>query len=315
MTDYGIDVASFNTITDWTRVRTAGNSWAWSKATQSGSYTNPLFAAQMDGGRRAGLVMGAYHFPDPRVSVATNVAHFVSVAKARGAFEDGALLPMLDMENSAAEGITWSAGGANGFIAAFRDALRAATGQHLLCVYASESWWASGFLTPGVWADGGVFLCAAQYTGQPGQLGWSHPRLAIHQYTDAAPTPGSQGLTDRSVIVGGYTLADLTVGGDMALDPNDPVVQQLLAGANSVQFGKAGVRTAGELAFAVDKLQQQITAIQGALTAEEADLLAAVKALPAAAVDVNALAKALADGGLPAQLVTALLAVLSKAAA
>lgn len=315
MSDYGIDVASFNTIEDWTRVRAAGNTWAWSKATQGSGYTNPLFASQMASGQAAGLAMGAYHFPDPRVSVATNVAHFVSIARARNAFAEGAFIPMLDLENSAAEGITWSAGGANGFIPAFRDQLRAATGQRLLCVYASESWWASGFLTPSVWADDGVFLAAAQYTGQPGQLGWSHPRLAVHQYTDQAPTPGAQGLTDRSVLVGSWTLADLTVGGDMALDPKDPVVQQLLAGAQSVQFGQEGVRVAGDLAYAVDQLRTQVTALQGAETAEEAALLAALKALQPATVDAAAVAKALADGGLPAQLIAALLAVLSKAAA
>lgn len=312
---YGVDVSGYNTITDWAKVKGAGNSWAWSKATQGSDYTSPLFASQLAGGAAAGLVMGAYHFPDPRVSPATNVAHFVAVAKARGAFQDGALLPMLDLENSPGDGITWSAAGANGFIPAFRDALRAATGQQLLCVYGPESWYASGFLQPSLWADNGVFLAAAQYSGQPGQLGWSHQRLAIHQYTDSAPTPGAAGLTDRSVIVGGWTLADLTIGGDMALDPNDPVVQKLLAGADAVQFGKAGVRTAGDLALAVDQLQQQVTAIQGALTAKEADLLAAIKAIPAASVDAAAVAKALTDSGLPSDIVAALLAVLSKAAA
>lgn len=215
MTEYGIDVSSFNTINSWASVRSA-NSWAWAKATQGSGYTSSLFAGQMAGGRAAGLSMGAYHFPDPRVSVATNVAHFVSIAKAAGAFAKGAFLPMLDMENSPTDGITWSAGGANSFIPAFRDALRAATGVQLLCVYGSESWYATGFLQPNQWADGNVVLCAAQYSGQPGVLGWSHPRLAVHQYTDAAPTPGAAGNTDRSVILAPFTLSQLTVGGSVS---------------------------------------------------------------------------------------------------
>lgn len=216
MTDYGIDVSSFNTVTDWSAVKSAGNTWAWSKATQGSGYTNSLFASQMVSGRHAGLRMGAYHFPDPRISVATQVRYFVSVAKPCGAFADGAMLPMLDMENSAADGIVWSASGANTFIPAFRDALRAAAGVQPLCVYAPESWWSGGFLNPGLWADGNVVLCAAQYTGQPGQLGWSHPRLAVHQYTDSAPTPGATAPTDRSVILAPYSLPQLTIGGTVS---------------------------------------------------------------------------------------------------
>jgi GH25 family lysozyme M1 (1,4-beta-N-acetylmuramidase) len=219
MTDYGIDVSAYNTITDWTAVRGAGNTWAWSKATQGGSYTNSLFASQMRSGLDADLRMGAYHFPDPNVSVAANVAHFVAVAGPAGAFEAGAMAPMLDVEDDPGDGITWTAAMANAFIPQFRDALRAATGQHLLVVYAPQSWWASGMLAPDSWADDEVFLCAARYGVAPGDVGWSHPRLAIHQYTDAAPTPGSAKPTDRSVTVGGWTLADLLVGGqeeDMA---------------------------------------------------------------------------------------------------
>ena len=212
MSDYGIDVSSYNTITDWTAVKGAGNTWAWAKATQGSGYTNPLFASQMVSGRDAGLAMGAYHFPDPRVSVATQVMRFVAAAKPSGAFADGAMLPMLDLENDTADEIVWSAQGANTFIPAFRDALRAATGVAELCVYGPESWWQDGFLDPSQWVDDHVYLCAAQYTGEPGQLGWSHPRLAVHQYTDKAPTPGATKPTDRSVILAPYTLHQLRVG-------------------------------------------------------------------------------------------------------
>lgn len=223
MSDFGIDVSGYNTINNWSSVRTM-DSWAWAKATQSSGYTSPLFASQMAGGQKAGVVMGAYHFPDPRVSVASNVSHFVSIARAAGAFNTGAFLPMLDMENDSADGITWSASGANSFIAAFRDALRAATGVQQLCVYGPESWYASAFLQPSQWADSNVVLCAAQYSGQPGVLGWSHPRLAVHQYTDAAPTPGAAGNTDRSVILPPFSLQQLTIGG--AVSPFTPSFEE-----------------------------------------------------------------------------------------
>lgn len=61
-------------------------------------------------------------------------------------------------------------------------------------------------------------------------------------------------------------------------------------------------------------IQTQLSAIQGALGAEEAALLAAVKAVPAASVDATAVAAALDSAGLPAQLAAAFVAVLNKAA-
>jgi len=213
MPDYGIDVSGFNTVTSWPAVRGAGNTWAWSKATQGGGYTNPQFASQFTGSRMAGLITGAYHFPDPNVSVAANVAHFVAAARPLGAFAAGAFLPMLDVENDSVDGIVWTAASANAFIPAFRDQLRAATGQRKLCVYAPQSWWATGMLRPNDWADSDIFLCAARYGVAPGDVGWSHPRLAVHQYTDAAATPGVTKPTDRSVTVNGFTAAAMTVGG------------------------------------------------------------------------------------------------------
>jgi GH25 family lysozyme M1 (1,4-beta-N-acetylmuramidase) len=214
MPDYGIDVSGYNTITNWSEVRASGNAWAWAKATQGSGYTNPLFGGQYAGASAAGLLTGAYHFADPTVSVAANVDHFVSVAGPLGAFHDGAFVPMLDLENDPGDGISWTAGSANGFVAAFRDGLRAATGQRKLCVYASQSWWADGMLRPDDWADGDVYLCAARYQVAPGDVGWSHPRLAVHQYTNSASTPGAAGPTDRSVTVGAFTAASLTIRED-----------------------------------------------------------------------------------------------------
>jgi GH25 family lysozyme M1 (1,4-beta-N-acetylmuramidase) len=214
MPDYGIDVSGYNTITNWSQVHGAGNAWTWTKATQGSTYVNPLFAGQFAGSVAAGMATGAYHFPDPNAGIAANVNHFVSVAAPLGAFNDGAMLPMLDLEDDPGDGISWTAGRANAFVAEFRDALRAATGQSKLCVYAAQSWWADGMLRPNDWADENVFLCAARFGVAPGDVGWSHPRLAVHQYTNSEPTPGSAAPVDRSVTVGAFHVSDLTLGED-----------------------------------------------------------------------------------------------------
>lgn len=216
MPDYGIDVSGYNTITSWPAVREVGNSWMWAKATQSGGYTNPLFGAQINGARAAGLLVGAYHFPDPNVSVAVNVGHFRSVAASQHALDVGCFVPLLDMEDDPADGIVWTPSSANAFVTAFRDEFRRQTGVHELCVYGSESWFATGKLTPALWVDGGVTLCVAQYSGVPGQVEWTHPRAAVHQYANNAPTPGAARPTDRSVTLGSWSAKQLTIGGGVS---------------------------------------------------------------------------------------------------
>jgi lysozyme len=205
--DAGVDVSGYNNVLDWGAVRGAGTGWAWSKATEATGYTNGRFTQQISGARAAGLAAGAYHFADPRYAAADQVAHFVAVAKPYGAFAAGAMLPMLDVENEPGV-FTWTAAQANAFIPAFRDALRQATGQRKLCVYASQNWWLTGFLRPGDWADQDIYLCAARYGVTAGNVGWTHPRLAAHQYTDASQPYA----LDRSVTVGGFSLGQLTIG-------------------------------------------------------------------------------------------------------
>lgn len=70
--------------------------------------------------------------------------------------------------------------------------------------------------------------------------------------------------------------------GDEMLDPNDPIVQQLQAGAASVQFGEAGVRSAGPLALAVDALRTDLDALK--------TTVAALAAPAAPQIDLDALA-------------------------
>lgn len=293
MTDYGIDVSGYNDVTDWSAVRGVGNSWTWSKATQGNYYTNPLFAAQMSGARAAGLLVGAYHFPDPNVSVAANVSNFVTIAKPQGTFAQGAFVPMLDVENSAIDGIVWTAANADPFILAFRDQLRAATGVQELCVYGAASWFKSGLLNAAHWLDDNVTICVAEYSGVPGQVSWAHPRAAIQQYTDNAPTPGVTRVTDRDCTLGGWTAAELTIGASMALtdddiglfmrynvlrpggDPNVP--------ADYVNVGDAFV-AATDTEGLVQATKTELDALKA-----EVDLLKA-----GVVVDVVALAKALA---------------------
>jgi hypothetical protein len=133
----------------------------------------------------------------------------------------------------------------------------------------------------------------------------------------AAP-PNSGGDWDLSVVADYWPGVDNAQEDEM-LDPTDPIVQNLEAGANAVQFGLTGVRSAGPLALAVSQLAVQITATQGALATEHAAVIAAIQAIPAPVAqqitaDPTAVAAALESAGLPAEVGQTLLAALAKAA-
>ena len=100
----GIDVyhgdsdGSYGAI-NWTQVHTtAGKKFAFAKATQGVTYTDPSFTTNEVSGTNAGVIMGAYHFADPETNTALAEAnHFISVA--RSYIGAGHLPPTLDLED------------------------------------------------------------------------------------------------------------------------------------------------------------------------------------------------------------------------
>ena len=95
----GIDVSNYQTVSDWDAVYAAGKRFAFVKATEGGTYTNPQFAAQMNGASDGGVLAGAYHFARPNSNTAaTEASKFLSVAGDYA--KAGWLRPVLDIETS-----------------------------------------------------------------------------------------------------------------------------------------------------------------------------------------------------------------------
>src|SRR5581483_1568798 len=68
---------------NWRKVRRSGARFAFVKATEGASYTNPYFARDYAAAARAGLIRAAYHFARPHPSIATardQADYFVHVA-------------------------------------------------------------------------------------------------------------------------------------------------------------------------------------------------------------------------------------------
>ncbi|MQA07978.1 MAG: lysozyme [Pseudonocardiaceae bacterium] len=202
MTDYGVDVSHYNTVEDWNTVRGNNITYAVMKVTESVDYVDPTSDDYANGARGAGIAAGGYHFARP-VDVGAQVAHFADRLKERDLLNSGSVWPALDME---AEGF----GDANAFIRDFIAQFRERTGVSGMLVYANLNWWQT-VLRPDDWADNNVLLWIARYNGDPGNPGWSHPKLALHQHTSEGTVPGIAGDVDRNATVGSYTRGHFTI--------------------------------------------------------------------------------------------------------
>ncbi|WP_367139642.1 LysM peptidoglycan-binding domain-containing protein [Saccharothrix sp. HUAS TT1] len=238
---YGIDISSHNDIDDWAAVRGNNITYASVKTTQGDYYINPKHQGQIDGARNAGVLPGAYHFADPNTPVARNIDHFVNISRSRGVFDTGSFMPMLDVEDSAPDGIHWNAWTANTFIPQFIRGLRDRTGQGLVSVYASLNDWRV-LLRPDEWADDQVRLWVAVFNGDPGNLqGHQDGRVALHQHTAHGNVPGARGYIDRNVTVNDYSLEQLTIGSVTAPPQPGPAPQPVPTPGGWVPYSvKAG---------------------------------------------------------------------------
>jgi LysM repeat protein len=214
MTDYGIDISHWNRVNDWNAVRGNNITFASIKLTESIDYIDPAAAGHVDGARGAVVRPGGYHFARA-TAVHEQVDHFASQLHARGLLGAGSLAPMLDMEAAELRGT------GNGFVAGFIARFREVTGVRRVLVYANLDWW-THVLSPNDWADDDVLLWIARFNGDPGNPGWAHPRLALHQHSNKGNVPGIPGNVDRDATMAGYTLDQLTLGGTAPTPPAPP---------------------------------------------------------------------------------------------
>ncbi len=95
----GIDVSRWQGTINWTSVKNAGKTFAWSQATRGAYLTNVNFVANMVNGKAAGVLMGPYHYATPATnSPSTEANYFWNRAGAYILADGKTLMPMLDIE-------------------------------------------------------------------------------------------------------------------------------------------------------------------------------------------------------------------------
>ncbi len=90
----GIDVSHYQGTVSWPEVFQAGIEFAFAKATDGLTWTDPQFAVNWRAMKAAGLLRGAYHFFEPADDAAGQAQFFLDTVQ----FTAGDLPPALDVE-------------------------------------------------------------------------------------------------------------------------------------------------------------------------------------------------------------------------
>jgi lysozyme len=97
----GIDVSHYQGAVGWAEVRQAGIEFAFAKATDGLTWTDPQFAVNWPGMQAAGVLRGAYHFFEPADDAALQAQFFLQTVQ----LAPGDLPPALDVETAGSSAI------------------------------------------------------------------------------------------------------------------------------------------------------------------------------------------------------------------
>jgi GH25 family lysozyme M1 (1,4-beta-N-acetylmuramidase) len=195
----GMDVSNYQGAVNWAGAWSNGAKFAYVKATEGTSYTNPSFTQQYNGSYNVGMIRGSYHFALPDVSAGATQADYF-VAHGGGWSGDGRTLPgALDIEYNPYGATCYglSASGMVSWISAFSNEYHARTGRYPT-IYSSTSWWTQCTGDSAAFAATNA-LWIARYNTTVGTLpaGWGYQ--TIWQNADSGVFPGDQDLFNGAI--------------------------------------------------------------------------------------------------------------------
>ncbi|HEV2638152.1 MAG TPA: GH25 family lysozyme [Actinocrinis sp.] len=199
----GIDVSHYQGSVNWKSVKSAGISFAYIKATEGTTYTDPDFSANYLNAYNAKVIRGAYAFAQPGSSSGASQANYF--ADHGGAWsKDNLTLPgMVDLEGGC-YGLSVSA--MDSWILSFYNAYKSDTGRDIV-IYTSPSWWDTCTDDwSGMSAKSPLFEADWTTAANP-SVPAGFPYATIWQYTDTGSVSGVSGNVDRDKFDG--TSADL----------------------------------------------------------------------------------------------------------
>ena len=239
----GIDVSTYDgTAINWASVKSSGIVFAWAKASQGVRIADNTFTINEANAKAAGVVIGAYHFPEYNTNLGTSGAdseadYFWNIAKNYIKGGGYYLMPMLDME-TAPSGYTKAtlSAWANEWCSKIVS-LAAASGVTVKPVIYTGISFASSWLDSTVtqWPLWMAWPSTLDpQTGAPYQTSpWS--TWNFWQYSWTGTVPGTSGNCDLDVFNGtssGLSTYVVAAAGTPPGITSQPVSQTVLAGAN-----------------------------------------------------------------------------------
>jgi lysozyme len=196
----GIDVSGYQGNVDWASYWNQGKRFAYVKATEATTYTNPYFSQQYTGSYNVGMVRGAYHFATPDTSSGAAQANYF-VDHGGGWSRDGKTLPgALDMEYNPYGATCYgkTAAGMVSWVKDFSDTYHARTGRWPT-IYTSTSWWSQCTGNQGDFSSTNP-LWVARYASSVGALPFNWGVHTFWQYSSSPIDQNSfNGASDRLV--------------------------------------------------------------------------------------------------------------------
>lgn len=175
----------------WGQVATAGQSFAFVKASQGTYYTNPYYAQDVAQAGKAGLVHGAYAFADPTESAVSQAQYFAQVIGSQN--QPGDLPPVLDLEQTggltATQLISW--------VGSWLSTVQQLT-QRQPMIYVSPYFWIDNLNNTTQFANYPLWVADYCSCSAPMTFGGWGAAWTFWQFTDSATISGISGQVDES---------------------------------------------------------------------------------------------------------------------
>ena len=194
----GIDVSTYQGDVDWATVANQGILYAFAKATEGASSTDPSFTRNWTNMKTFGVVRGAYHFFRPAKDPIVQANNFLQLVK--NSLEASDLPPVLDLE--VLDGLDAQTVINNAL--KWISAVETATGRKPI-VYTYPSFWEDKLGNPTQFSNYPLWI--ANFGTRTPALPNAWRSWAFHQYSESGQLQGIQGNVDLNQFNG--TLDDL----------------------------------------------------------------------------------------------------------
>lgn len=195
----GIDVSHYQGKVDWEKVRRAGIVFAFVKASEGVTMTDPLFERNWRSSAKSKMLRGAYHFFRPQFDPVEQADHFLDLV-----YDDpGELPPTLDIEALGNLSPDNAISGARRWMRVVEEQLKRKP-----IVYTGSAFWRKTLSDSPAFAEHPLWI--AHYTSGPRPLlpsAWS--KWTFWQFTQEGRVPGIMGKVDLNAFCG--SLPELTL--------------------------------------------------------------------------------------------------------